>query len=248
MEKSSVSQYAIEVENVSMCFHMTKEKIDNLKEYFIRIAKRQIAYEEFWAVRDVSFKVKKGGMFGLVGFNGAGKSTLLKIIAGIFKPTSGTVTVRGSIAPLIELGAGFDKDLSGRENVFLNGAILGYSEEFMQSQYDAIIDFAELHDFQDVALKNYSSGMRSRLAFGIATMVWPDILIADEILSVGDFKFRKKCMNRIHKMIENGTTVLLVSHSLTTVKEECQEAAWLEKGELVMCGSAQEVCVAYEES
>lgn len=225
---------------------MTRDKVDTLKEYMIRVVKREIAYEEFWAVKDVSFKVKKGGMFGLVGLNGAGKSTLLKIIAGIFKPTSGSVKVNGSIAPLIEMGAGFDKDLSGRKNVFLNGAVLGHSNAFMKSQYDAIIDFAELHEFQDVALKNYSSGMKSRLAFAIATMVQPDILIADEVLSVGDFKFRKKCMNRIRGMMESGTTILLVTHSLGTVGEECDEAAWLDKGKLVMVGPAAEVCERYE--
>lgn len=248
MENTTASPYVIEVDHVSMCFHMTKEKIDNLKEYLIRVLRRQLAYEEFWALRDVSFQVKRGEMVGVIGLNGAGKSTLLKIIAGIFKPTSGTVTVRGSVAPLLELGAGFDKDLTARDNVFLNGAMLGHAKEFMEEKYGEIIEFAELEDFQDVALKNFSSGMRARLGFAIATMVRPDILIADEILSVGDFKFRKKCLARIQSMIQDGTTVLLVSHSLNTVREECQEAVWLDKGSVVLCGPAQEVCERYENS
>lgn len=242
------NQYAVEVDNVSMRFNMSSEKFDSLKEYFIRLFQRRLFYEEFWALQEVSIKVKRGGMFGLIGFNGAGKSTLLKIVAGVLKPTTGEVKVHGTIAPLIELGAGFDEDLSAKENVYLNGAVLGYPEAVMRERYDAIIDFSELHDFQNVQLKNFSSGMRIRLAFSVATAVRPDILIADEILAVGDFKFQEKCLERIHGMIAEGTTVLFVSHSLKQVMDHCDEVAWMDHGRVLEVGPVKEVCEKYMES
>lgn len=241
-----MQEYMVDVDHVSMRFNMTSERVDHLKEYFVRLVKKKLFYEEFWALEDVSLRIKKGGMFGLVGYNGAGKSTLLKLIAGVMKPTKGSVMVKGEIAPLIELGAGFDPDLSARENVFLNGAVLGYSEQFMNERYDEIIDFAELYDFQEVPIKNFSSGMYMRLAFSVATMVKPDILITDEILSVGDYRFQKKCMDRIQEMMKNGTTVLLVSHSISMVRTYCDDAAWLDKGKLIATGPAQDICDRYE--
>lgn len=237
--------YAVEVNDVSVCFNMSSEKFDSLKEYFIRLFQKRLFYEEFWALRDISFKVKKGGMFGLIGFNGAGKSTLLKVIAGVLKPTSGSVQVHGSIAPLIELGAGFDDDLSAEENVYLNGAVLGYSEEIMRGYYEEIIEFSELSDFQQVQLKNFSSGMRVRLAFAVATMLRPDILIADEILAVGDYKFQEKCLTRIHDMVQKGTTVLFVSHSIDQVRKNCDEAVWLDHGKMLDVGPVEEICERY---
>ena len=193
----------------------------------------------------MSFDVQKGDSVGLVGFNGSGKSTMLKIIAGVLKPTTGTVTVRGTVAPLIELGAGFDFDLTARENIYLNGAILGYSRKMMDEHYKDIVDFSELKDFMDVPLKNYSSGMVARLAFAIATIGMPDILIVDEVLAVGDFKFQQKCENRIQNMRDNGTTILFVSHSIEQVEALCNKAVWINKGEVKMIGSAQEVCAEY---
>ena len=235
----------IEINHVSMRFNMCKERVDSIKEYLIRAAKRQLFFEEFWALRDVSLSVKQGEIMGLVGLNGAGKSTLLKIVAGVLKPTEGNIKVRGTVAPLIELGAGFDPDLTARENVFMNGAVLGYSTAYMKSQYNAIMDFAELWDFADVPVKNFSSGMYARLGFSIATMVKPDILIIDEILGVGDYRFQEKCQNRINEMMNGGTTVLMVSHSNEKIKQFCQRAAWLENGKIRMVGTAGEVCTQY---
>ena len=203
-------------------------------------------FEEFWALSDVSLQVERGEVFGLVGLNGCGKSTLLKIVSGIYKPSKGSVTVRGTIAPLIELGAGFDMDLTARENIYLNGSVLGHSKQYLDDHFDEIVDFAELHEFIDVPLKNYSSGMVARIAFSIATMTEPDILIVDEILSVGDFLFQKKCEERINHMMENGTTVLIVSHSLDQIERLCDRVAWLEKGKLKMIGDMQTVCDAYK--
>ena len=237
---------AIRVENVSMMFNLSREKVDSLKEYIVKALKRQLYYDEFWALSDVSFEVKKGEVFAVMGFNGAGKSTLLKIIAGVFKPTKGRVEVNGLIAPLIELGAGFDPEFTAKENVMMNGAMFGYPPSFMESRYDEIIDFAELHDFQNVPIKNFSSGMMARLAFAVATNVEPEILIADEILGVGDFKFQEKCKERIGKMIENGVTVLLVSHTAATVKQMCSRAILLDKGAVVALGSAADVCEVYQ--
>ncbi|MDR2571230.1 MAG: ABC transporter ATP-binding protein [Oscillospiraceae bacterium] len=236
---------AISVQNVSMMFNLSKEKIMSLKEYVVRALKRQLFYEEFWALKDVSFTVEKGEILGVMGLNGAGKSTLLKIIAGVFKPTVGSVFVNGELSPLLELGAGFEQEFSARDNVYMNGAMYGYTPAFMDTKYDEIMDFAELWEFEDVAIKNFSTGMRGRLGFAVATSVQPDILIVDEILGVGDFKFQKKCEERINKMISGGVTVLLVTHNVTKIKEMCSRAMLLEKGKLVCIGDVDEVCEIY---
>jgi ABC-2 type transport system ATP-binding protein/lipopolysaccharide transport system ATP-binding protein len=237
--------WAVEVDGVSMRFNMSRERMDSAKEYLVRLMQRRLFFDEFWALQDVSFRVKRGSVFGLVGLNGAGKSTMLKIIAGVMKPSVGSVKVHGAIAPLIELGAGFDDELTARENVYLNGAVLGHDRAFMQHHYEEIISFSEMGEFQSVPLKNYSSGMRARLAFGIATIVQPDILIADEILSVGDFKFQEKCLDRIREMLSSGTTILFVSHSIDQVRNLCTETVWLEGGRVKMLGPTSEVCDAY---
>jgi len=236
---------AISVQNVSMRFNLSKEKITGLKEYVVKTLKRQISYDEFWALRDVSFTVNKGEVFGVMGLNGAGKSTLLKIIAKVFKPTSGTVAVNGSLAPLLELGAGFDPEFTARDNVYMNGAMFGHPTEYMAAKYDEIMDFAELWDFEHVAVKNFSSGMVARLGFAIATSVQPEILIVDEILGVGDYKFQAKCEERINNMIADGITVLLVSHHIETIKEMCSRAILLKKGEVICIGDVDEVCRVY---
>jgi ABC-2 type transport system ATP-binding protein len=238
----------VEVRNVSMCFNMNKEKVNSLKEYTVKLLKRQLRFEEFWALKDVSFDVKRGEIFGLLGLNGAGKSTMLKVIAGVLKPTKGNVNIHGSIAPLIELGAGFDFDLTARENIFLNGAILGYSKKFMQEKFNEIVEFSELEEFLDVPLKNYSSGMVARIGFGIATVMDPDILIVDEILSVGDFQFQEKCQNKIKKMLEKGTTIVIVSHSIKQIEDLCSRVIWLEHGSIKMYGDAAEICEKYKNS
>lgn len=238
----------IEVDNVTMRFNLSKEKIDSLKEYFIKLAKKQLKFEEFFALRDVSFSIKTGEVFGIVGLNGSGKSTLLKVISGIYTPSEGEVTVKGSIAPLIELGAGFDLDLTARENIYLNGTVLGFSKKFLESKFDEIVDFAELWEFVDVPLKNYSSGMVARIGFAIATIVVPDILIVDEILSVGDFLFQKKCEKRIEELMNCGTTVIIVSHTLEQIERLCDRVLWLEKGSVKMLGETQEVCELYKHS
>lgn len=243
-----MSDIMIDVNNVSIRFNLEKEKVNSIKEYFIRRLKGQIQYDEFWALKNVSFQVERGDSVGLVGLNGSGKSTLLKTIAGVLKPTEGSVRIFGSVAPLIELGAGFDFDLTGRENVFLNGAILGYSRKQMMEYYDDIVEFSELSEFMDVPVKNYSSGMLSRLAFAIATIGRPDILIVDEVLSVGDFRFQLKCEERIKKMMGKDTTVLFVSHSMEQVKTICKHAIWLEKGHIKMIGTAEEIGRQYEMS
>ncbi|AVM68010.1 teichoic acid ABC transporter ATP-binding protein [Lachnospiraceae bacterium oral taxon 500] len=237
----------IELENVSMMFNLSKERVDNLKEYAIKLIKRELMFQEFWALRDISFQVKKGESIGLIGLNGSGKSTLLKIIAGVLKATTGNVKVEGSIAPLIELGAGFDMDLSARENIYLNGAILGYSRKEIAGKFEEIVDFAELWEFIDVPIKNFSSGMLARLGFSIATISQPDILIVDEILSVGDLAFQKKCEKRIAKMMENETTIILVSHSMEQIKEVCQKIVWLEKGVIREIGNANSLAGRYIE-
>lgn len=236
----------INVEHVSMRFNLSSEKFDSFKEYVIKSLKKQVSYDEFWALKDVSFEVKRGDSLGLIGLNGSGKSTMLKTIAGVLKPTKGTVTVGGNIAPLIELGAGFDMDLTARENVFLNGALLGYNRAQMEAQYEDIVEFSELRDFMDVPVKNFSSGMVSRLAFAIATIGIPDILIVDEVLSVGDFRFQEKCEARIQNMKDQGTTILFVSHSIEQVKKICNKVVWLDHGVLKMFGDAQEICSIYE--
>ncbi|MFE9277956.1 ABC transporter ATP-binding protein [Paenibacillus glucanolyticus] len=235
----------IEVENVSMLFNLSREKIDNFKEYVVKMFKRQLFYDEFQALQDVSFSVKRGETFGLVGLNGAGKSTMLKIIAGVLKPTSGKVSVHGNMAPLIELGAGFNFDLTATENIYLNGAILGHSREYMESKYDEIVEFSELRNFIDVPIKNYSSGMVARLAFSIATMIDPEILIVDEVLAVGDYKFQEKCKEKMSSLLNGGATVLFVSHSSEQVKEICDNAIWLDQGKVRMIGTAGDVIDAY---
>ena len=214
----------------------------------IKSLKKQVSYDEFWALKDVSFELKKGDALGLIGLNGSGKSTMLKTIAGVLKPTKGTVTVNGSIAPLIELGAGFDMDLTARENVFLNGALLGYSRKEMEKYYDDIVDFSELQSFMDVPVKNFSSGMVSRLAFAIATIGKPDILIVDEVLSVGDFRFQEKCERRIQNMMDGETTILFVSHNINQVEKLCNKIVWLEKGVVKAFGDAKEIANEYRKS
>ena len=237
---------AIVVEDVSMKFNLSKEKVDSLKEYIIKSIKREINYNEFWALKDVSFTVEKGDRVGILGLNGAGKSTLLKVIAGVFKPTEGSVTKYGKVAPLLELGAGFDPQYTGKENIYLYGAVLGYSKEFIDEKYDEIVEFSELGNFIDVPIKNYSSGMKSRLGFSIATVVSPKILILDEVLSVGDAKFRKKSEKKVLNMFDAGVTVLFVSHSLAQVKRLCNKAMILDKGKLVAYGDIDEIAERYE--
>ena len=227
---------------------MSTERLDNLKEYFIKLMNGQLMFQEFLALKQVDLKVKKGEAWGIIGTNGSGKSTLLKLICGILKPYKGNVAIRGTIAPLIELGAGFDSELTARENIFLNGAVLGHSERFMKEKFDEVVDFAELRDFLDMPIKNYSSGMAARLGFSIATVVQPDILIVDEVLSVGDYAFQQKCEARMHGMLENGTTLLSVSHSIESVRSLCNKALWLDKGNVRMNGDVMEVSQRYMES
>ena len=238
----------VTVDNVSMKFNLSSEKFDSFKEYVIKSIKRQVSYDAFMALQGVSFEVMRGDSVGLVGLNGSGKSTMLKVIAGVLKPTEGKGAVNGTIAPLIELGAGFDMDLTARENVFLNGALLGYNRARMEEQYPDIVEFSELAEFMDVPVKNFSSGMVSRLAFAIATIGTPDILIVDEVLSVGDFHFQEKCEARIQNMRDHGTTILFVSHSLEQVKKICNKMAWLEKGHLKMFGNTEDICDIYAQS
>lgn len=243
-----MSETVIKVENVGMEFKLNQEKVDNLKEYVIKFIKRDLMFHSFWALKDISFEVEKGDVLGIIGLNGAGKSTLLKIIAGVIKPKEGKIKIKGRISPLLAIGAGFDPDYTGRENIFLNGALLGYSKQFLESIYDEIVKFSEIEDFIDVPLKNYSSGMRARLGFSIATMVEPEILILDEVLSVGDAKFQEKSQKRMKSLLNSETTVLFVSHSINQVKNLCNKVIWLEKGEIVMQGPVDEVCDAYIES
>lgn len=239
--------YAIEVKNVSMLFHLNKERVDNAKEYFVRLLTRKLSYTEFWALRDISFKVEKGDRVGVLGFNGAGKSTLLKTIAGVLKPTTGSVKVSGVIAPMLELGAGFDMNYSGAENIYLYGTTMGFSRKFIDEKFDEIVEFSELGEFIDAPLKSYSSGMKSRLGFSIATAVKPDILILDEVLSVGDAAFREKSEQRVLDMMKDGVTVLFVSHSADTVKRICNKAIILSKGQLIAEGDVDEICDIYTE-
>ena len=236
----------IVVKNVTMKFNLMEEKIDSIKEYIVKILKGKLLYNEFVALHNISFSINRGDIFGLVGFNGAGKSTLLKILAGVLKPTSGEISVKGSIAPLIEVGAGFDPELTARENIFLNGAILGHDKKFLENHFNDIIDFAELWDFVDVPVKNFSSGMYARLGFAIATEVRPDILIVDEVLAVGDYKFQKKCENRIREMIDSGTTIILVSHDINMIKRLCNKVVLLDHGRIKDIGTTEKVCVKYE--
>ena len=235
----------IDVQNVSMRFNLAREKTDTIKEYVLKMLRRQLSFSEFYALRNVSFSIEKGESVALIGSNGSGKSTMLKLISGVMYPTQGSIEVNGTIAPLIELGAGFDMDLTARENIFLNGAILGYDRSFMQEHFDEIIDFAELHDFVDVPIKNYSSGMIARLGFSIATQVKADILVVDEVLAVGDFIFQQKCHHRMEELLSGGTTLLFVSHNAQQVQQLCKRAVWLDNGVLMADGDTAEVCEQY---
>lgn len=235
----------IEVDHVTMTYRLTKSRVTSIKEYTVALLTRKLQYEEFHALSDVSFHIEKGEVVGLVGKNGAGKSTMLKVIAGILKPTSGHVSVQGNIVPMLELGSGFDFELSGRENIYLNGAILGYGEEFLKLKYQEILDFSELHEFIEQPLRTFSSGMMMRLAFSIATVVEPEILMVDEILAVGDADFQVKSRKRMLELMSGGTTVLLVSHDIDQIREMCNRAIWLEHGSVKAMGSVSEICSAY---
>ncbi len=236
---------AIDIKNVTVRFNKANQKVDNLKEYFVRMVKKQLVFQEHLAVKNVNVQIKKGESWGIIGTNGSGKSTLLKAVSGIIKPFRGKITVNGSVAPLIELGAGFDPSLTARENIYLNGCILGYTDKYMKEQFEKIVEFAEIGDFLDSPVKNFSSGMKARLGFAVATMVKADIVIVDEALSVGDYAFKKKCEQRMNEMLSGGTTLLFVSHSLEEVKRLCQKVIWMDKGTARMIGDAQEVCDAY---
>ncbi|MBO7048727.1 MAG: ABC transporter ATP-binding protein [Spirochaetia bacterium] len=227
---------------------MATERVSHLKEYVIKLLKHQLLFQKFEALKGITFNVKKGEAWGIVGANGSGKSTLLKTISGILKPYKGNVKIKGTVSPLIELGAGFDGEMTARENIFLNGCVLGYTEEFLKEKFDEIVDFAEVREFLDVPLKNFSSGMAARLGFAIATTVKPDILICDEVLAVGDFKFQEKCEKRMNDLLSGGTTLLFVSHSIEQVKRMCKKAIWLDHGEMKMIGEADEVCDLYSKS
>ncbi len=236
---------AVKVDHATVRFNMATERIDNLKEYFVRLIQGRLMFQEFLALKDISFEVKKGESWGIIGTNGSGKSTLLKLISGILKPYKGEVTINGSIAPLIELGAGFDGELTARENIFLNGAVLGYKRDFMREHFDEIVDFAEIRDFLDMPIKNYSSGMSARLGFAIATVVQPDILICDEVLAVGDYAFQQKCEKRMTDMRDKGTTLLYVSHNIDSVRYVCDHALWLNKGDVKDLGLVDRVAEEY---
>jgi ABC-2 type transport system ATP-binding protein len=242
-----VAKTVLKVDHVGMKFNLSKERVDNLKEYVIKMLKGQISYNEFWALKDITFSLEKGDRLGILGLNGAGKSTLLKVIAGVLKATEGDISIKGRIVPLLELGAGFDKQYTGAENIYLYGSVLGYSREFLEEKYDEIVEFSGLGDFIDVPIKNYSSGMKSRLGFSIATIVEPDILILDEVLSVGDAKFRRKSEKKIMGMFDKGVTVLFVSHSLEQVQRLCNKAILLEKGRIIAQGDIDSVSKIYLE-
>lgn len=238
----------ITAENIFMRFNLASERTETLKEYAIKLVKRKLMFTEFFALRGVSFSVRRGEAVALIGRNGSGKSTMLKIIAGVMSATSGRVSVKGSLAPLIELGAGFDMNLTARENIFLNGAILGHDRKYMAEHFESIVDFAELRNFLDVPVKNFSSGMIARLGFAIATEVSADILVCDEILAVGDMAFQEKCHRRISEMLAGGTTLLFVSHSIEAVKKMCGRAIWLDGGQVVADGESAEVCERYQDA
>lgn len=235
------------LKNVSMKFNLGVEKDNSLKMIFINLftPRKKKKKDYFWALKDIDFRINKGDVVGIIGANGAGKSTLLKVVSGVYKPTTGTVEVNGKISPMIELGAGFDPELTARENIYLNGAILGYSKEFLEQKFDEIVEFSELKDFLDVPVKNFSSGMVAKLAFSISTIVDPEVLIVDEILSVGDIKFQEKSKNKMMSMIEGGTTVLYVSHSIDSIKELCSKVIWLDHGKIVKMGDTKEICDEY---
>ena len=238
----------IRANDISMRYLMTYDRIQSIKEYIVQMLRGKIKYEEFWALKNVSFEVERGEVVGIIGHNGAGKSTLLKVISGILKPTGGELEVHGNVVPMLELGSGFDHDLTGRENIFLNGSILGYSEKYLKEKYAQIVEFSELGKFIDVPIRNYSSGMLMRLAFSIATVVQPEILIVDEILAVGDAAFQEKSKARMLELMSGGTTVLFVSHSLEQIREMCDRVIWLEHGQIKAIGATKEICDAYEAS
>lgn len=238
----------ISIRNVSMVFNLATQKVDSLKEYVLKFLKRELMMHPFYALTDVDLEVEPGDAVALIGANGSGKSSLLKLIAGVMHPTKGTVRVNGTIAPMIELGAGFDLELTARENIFLNGAVLGHDRKFMEAHFDSILDFAELWDFADVPVKNFSSGMIARLGFAIATEIRADILIVDEVLAVGDFRFQEKCRQRMKDLLSGGTTLLFVSHSTEQVRQLCRKALWLNRGKVMMYGEVNEVCDAYEKN
>lgn len=241
-----MGKVVIKVDRVGVKFQMSSEKVDNLKEFIIKKINRQINYKEFWALKNVTFNVEQGDRVGILGLNGAGKSTLLKVIAGVLKANEGSIVTKGRIAPLLELGAGFDLQYTGAENIYLYAAVLGYSKEFIREKYNEIVEFSELGDFINVPVKNYSSGMKSRLGFAIATVVEPEILILDEVFAVGDAKFRKKSEQKIKSMFKQGVTVLFVSHNIEQVKTICNKAILLEKGTLIARGNVEEICELYE--
>ena len=243
-----MAENMIEVKNVTMKFRMSDEPLNSLKEVFTIAVRGKLKFNEFLALDNVSFNLEKGKTLGLIGKNGAGKSTTLKLISGILKPTSGTIRTHGNIVPMLELGAGFDLELTGKENIYLNGAILGYSKEYLESKYDEIVDFAEIRDFIDMPIRNYSSGMMARLAFSIASVVQPEILIVDEILAVGDLAFQEKSFNRMKELMSGGATVLFVSHDLEKIEEMCDKIIWLDRGKVVMFGDTREVCKAYKDA
>lgn len=242
-----MAEKIVEVNNVSMRFNLATERTDTIKEYILKLLQGKLFFNEFYALKNINLEVEKGDAVALIGVNGSGKSTLLKCIAGVLYPTTGSITVKGSVAPLIELGAGFDMDLTARENIYLNGAVLGYDRAFMDAHFDRIVDFAELRDFLDVPVKNFSSGMVARLGFAIATEVKAEVLIVDEVLAVGDFRFQEKCKERIAHLLSGGTTLLFVSHSIDQVKELCNKAAWIDHGNLVYYGPTEKACELYQE-
>ena len=243
-----MEQVMVDISQVSMEFNMATEKVDSIKEYMTRLVKGTLHFKSFFALQDISLQIHKGEIFGIVGLNGSGKSTLLKIISGIMKPTIGSVVLYGTISPMIELGSGFDIELTGRENIFRNGAVLGYSRKFMRGIFDEIVEFSELEQFLDVPLKNYSSGMQARLGFAIATVVKPQILIIDEVLAVGDFRFQEKCEQRMQELLADDTTVILVSHSIMQIEKLCQRVMWLDHGQAKLIGETLEVCEQYKNS
>ena len=238
----------VEVNDVSMRFNLAQEKTETLKEYTVKLLKGKLMFNEFYALKNVSFTVSRGEAVALIGRNGSGKSTMLKVIAGVMYPSQGSCTVRGSIAPMIELGAGFDMDLTARENIYLNGAVLGFDRDYMNEHFESIIEFSELRDFIDVPVKNFSSGMIARLGFSIATEVKADLLVVDEVLAVGDFMFQQKCMKRLEGMLADGSTLLFVSHASDTVRSLCSRAVWLDHGVKRADGPSDEVCTAYEQA
>ena len=241
-----MSEPIVVINHVSMMFNIASEQLNSLKEYFLALIKGKLHFKAFMALNDIDFVVNRGDRYGIVGTNGSGKSTMLKIIAGVLEPTKGRVAIGGTIAPLIELGAGFDMELTARENIYLNGALLGYSKQFIDERFEGIVDFAEVRDFLDMPMKNYSSGMVARVAFSVATATIPDILVVDEALSVGDFLFQEKCEKRINELVDgHGTTLLFVSHSIDQVERVCDKAVWIEKGHMRMIGDVKDVCEAY---